>query len=74
MWVSKTLPGVRFCRYADDGVVHCKSKAQAELVLRRIGERLQACGLELHPDKTHIVYCQDVNRRESHPVVQFTFL
>jgi len=74
MWVSKTLSGVRFCRYADDGVVHCKSKAQAELVLRRIGARLQECGLELHPDKTHIVYCQDVNRRESYPVVQFTFL
>lgn len=74
VWVSKMLPGVRFCRYADDGVVHCKSKAQAELVLRRIGERLQQCGLELHPDKTHVVYCQDVNRRESHPVVQFPFL
>lgn len=43
VWVSKMLPGVRFCRYADDGVVHCKSKAQAELVLRRIGERLQEC-------------------------------
>ena len=57
-----------------DGVVHCKSRAQAELVLRRIGERLRECGLELHPDKTHIVYCQDVNRRETHPVVQFTFL
>jgi len=68
------LPSVRFCRYADDGVVHCKSKAQAQLVLRRIGERLRQCGLELHPDKTHIVYCQDVNRREAHPLVQFTFL
>ncbi len=74
VWVSKMLPGVRFCRYADDGVVHCKSKAQSELVLRRISERLQQCGLELHPGKTHVVYCQDVNRRESHPVVQFTFL
>jgi len=52
IWVSKMLPSVRFCRYADDGVVHCKSKAQAELVLRRIGERLRQCGLELHPDKT----------------------
>lgn len=74
VWVSKMLPSVRFCRYADDGVVHCKSKAQAELVLRRIGERLQQCGLELHPDKTHIVYCQDIHRRETHPVAQFTFL
>ena len=74
VWVSKTLPSVRFCRYADDGVVHCKSLAQAELVLRKIGERLRQCGLELHPGKTHIVYCQDINRRGDHPVVQFTFL
>jgi RNA-directed DNA polymerase len=74
MWVSKELPSVRFCRYADDGVVHCKSLAQAQLVLRRIGERLRQCGLELHPGKTHIVYCQDINRQADHPVVQFTFL
>lgn len=74
VWVSRTLPNVRFCRYADDGVVHCKSLAQAELVLRKIDERLQQCGLELHLGKTHIVYCQDINRRGDHPVVQFTFL
>lgn len=74
VWVSKTLPGVRFCRYADDGVVHCKSLAQAELVLRKIGERLRQCGLELHEGKTHIVYCKDVNRRGEHANVQFTFL
>ncbi len=65
---------MRFCRYADDGVVHCKSLAQAKLALDRIGERFRECGLELHPGKTRIVYCRDVNRREAHPDVQFTFL
>ncbi|MCX9158638.1 group II intron reverse transcriptase/maturase, partial [Niveibacterium sp. 24ML] len=74
VWVTRNLRSVRFCRYADDGVVHCKSLAQARLALRRIGERFRACGLELHPGKTRIVYCQDVNRREAHPDVQFTFL
>ena len=73
-WLSKELTSVRFCRYADDGVVHCKSLAQARYALARIGDRLRQCGLELHPDKTHIVYCQDINRRADHPVVQFTFL
>ena len=74
VWVARNLSSVRFCRYADDGVVHCKSLAQAKLALDRIGERFRECGLELHPGKTRIVYCQDVNRRKAHPDVQFTFL
>lgn len=73
-WVSKNLPGVPFCRYADDGVLHCKSKEQAELVMGKIGARFQMCGLELHAKKTQIIYCRDVNRREKHPVTSFTFL
>ncbi|WP_308429120.1 group II intron maturase-specific domain-containing protein, partial [Streptomyces brasiliensis] len=31
-------------------------------------------GLELHPDKTKIVYCKDSNRRSSYEQVAFTFL
>jgi RNA-directed DNA polymerase len=73
-WVSQNLRSVRFCRYADDGVVHCRSLAQAQLALRRIRERLRQCGLELHPEKTRIVYCKDINRRESYPAIEFTFL
>lgn len=74
VWVTRNLTSVRFCRYADDGVVHCKSLAQAKLALRRIGARFGECGLELHPGKTRIVYCKDVNRPVTHPDVQFTFL
>ncbi|POZ62041.1 reverse transcriptase domain-containing protein, partial [Chromobacterium alticapitis] len=74
VWVSKHLPSVRFCRYADDGVVHCKSQRQAQYALNRISERFLQCGLEIHPDKTHIVYCQDINRHGEHSCVQFTFL
>jgi RNA-directed DNA polymerase len=64
----------RFCRYADDAVIHCKSQAQAQFVLRRIDERFRQCGLELHPSKTRIVYCKDINRRQDHPAIEFTFL
>lgn len=32
------------------------------------------CGLELHPSKTRIVYCEDINRRQDHPAIEFTFL
>jgi RNA-directed DNA polymerase len=73
-WVSENLPGVPFCRYADDGVLHCKSKEQVELVMRKITERFEACGLRVNPDKTRIVYCKDVNRKEDYPVTSFTFL
>lgn len=42
-------------RYADDFVVLCRSRVQAEEALRRIGEILGQLGLELHPEKTRIV-------------------
>ena len=74
LWVTRHLPGVRFARYADDAVLHCKSRRQAEYVLDRIRERFQACKLELHPGKTRIVYCKDINRTGDHPDIQFTFL
>jgi RNA-directed DNA polymerase len=39
-------------RYADDGVVLCRSKAQARAALAAVGEILGSLGLRLHPDKT----------------------
>jgi RNA-directed DNA polymerase len=73
-WIRTTLRSVRFCRYADDGVIHCKTEMQARFVLQQIDRRLRECGLELHPDKTRIVYCKDVNRGNAYPTTQFTFL
>jgi RNA-directed DNA polymerase len=73
-WISRHFPGVRFCRYADDGVIHCRSLAQARFILARIDERFRQCGLELHPEKTRIVYCKDAKRQGNFPCVQFTFL
>ncbi len=74
MWMRRELRSVRLCRYADDGVVHCKSEEQARFALRKIGERLRECGLELHPEKTRIAYCQDINRQGAYPTIQFTLL
>lgn len=37
-------------------------------------QRFEACGLELHPDKTQIVYCKDANRKGQYPVRSFDFL
>ena len=73
-WMEQHLSGVRLCRYADDGVIHCRSKRQADWVLAKISTRLAACGLQIHPGKTRIVYCKDVKRREEHEHIEFTFL
>ena len=73
-WIRREMRSVQFCRYADDGVIHCQSEGQARLVLARLAQRLRECGLELHPEKTRIVYCCDVNRQAAHETVQFTFL
>ncbi|WP_231982197.1 group II intron reverse transcriptase/maturase [Mycobacterium sp. E2327] len=42
-------------RYADDGVVLCRSAAQAERALAAVGEILASLGLRAHPDKTKVV-------------------
>ena len=73
-WVSDHLPGIPFCRYADDGVLHCRNEAQAHLVKERLRKRFEECGLMLHPEKTRIIYCKDINRKDDYPVTSFTFL
>jgi RNA-directed DNA polymerase len=73
-WMARNFPGCPFERYADDGVVHCVNKAQAEKVLAAIAKRMEEVGLRLHPDKTRIVYCKDGKRRGNHEHTSFTFL
>jgi RNA-directed DNA polymerase len=74
LWMKRNYPNCPFARYADDAVVHCGHKRQAEQLMRAIAERLMECGLTMHPEKSRIVYCQDSNRTELYPHVQFTFL
>jgi RNA-directed DNA polymerase len=40
----------------------------------KLKQRFRECGLELHPDKTKIVYCKDENRKRIFPLNSFTFL
>jgi RNA-directed DNA polymerase len=74
MWLVREFPVVPFERYADDAILHCKTQAQARVVLDAIIERLAQVGLELNLDKTRIVYCKDSNRKGSHEPLRFTFL
>lgn len=73
-WLEQTHSAVRYVRYADDAVLHCKSKVQADYVLRNLRKRMKQCGLELHPEKTRLVYCKDYRRQEQHESVKFDFL
>lgn len=73
-WLGNHYPNVPWCRYADDGLVHCHSEAQAQQMLKVLTQRFEACGLELHPAKTKIVYCKDGSRRGQYDQTSFDFL
>ena len=73
-WMGRNFPHVKFERYADDVLAHCCSLSQAKRVLESIRIRLKECGLELHPEKTKIVYCKDGDRTGSYENESFDFL
>jgi group II intron reverse transcriptase/maturase len=73
-WMQRQNPQIQFERYADDGICHCRSKAEAEGLRVAIERRFAECGLELNLQKTKIVYCKDSNRRGNYPEQKFDFL
>ena len=73
-WMRTTHPSAPFERYADDAVVHCSSEKHALHLRSEIAKRLKLCKLELHPEKTRIVYCKHDARRQHYEHVQFDFL
>ena len=73
-WMSRNYPDIPFERFADDAVLHCKSQKQAYFIKDKVAERLLQCGLELHPVKTRIVFCQDSDRQLNYKTTRFDFL
>jgi len=73
-WMVTQNPNNPWARYADDGVVHCQTKDEAEQLLARLKTRLATCKLEVHPDKTRIVYCRSDKNTERHEYETFDFL
>jgi RNA-directed DNA polymerase len=73
-WMRQQFPTLPFCRYADDGIVHCVSEKQAKFVKYKLAQRMEEWGLQIHPDKTKIVYCKDQNRRGEYANISFDFL
>jgi len=74
LWMARTHPDLPWCRYADDGLVHCRNEQEAQALKSELQARLAECRLEMHPTKTKIVYCKDKKRKGTYPNVKFDFL
>jgi RNA-directed DNA polymerase len=73
-WVTRNRPQNPWARYADDGLLHCKTEMEAQELLNQLDKRFKKVGLELNKEKTKIVYCKDSNRKCNHTNTEFTFL
>lgn len=73
-WMSKHHANNPFERYADDVIVHCHSLQEAAQLLEQIRQRMEECGLTLHPEKTKIVKCHKWGSGDEHPNKSFDFL
>jgi group II intron reverse transcriptase/maturase len=74
LWMKRQYPQIPFERYADDGICHCRSRAEAEMLRVAMEKRFAECGLELNLQKTRIVYCKEDGRRGNYPEQKFDFL
>ena len=72
LWMTRTHPDLPWCRYADDGLVHCRTEQEAQALKAELQARLAECRLEMHPTKTKIVYCKDGKRKGKYPNVNLT--
>jgi hypothetical protein len=73
LWMARTHPELPWCRYADDGLVHCQTEQEAQAIMAELQARLAECHLEMHPTKTKIVYCKDGSRKGKYPNRSFDF-
>jgi RNA-directed DNA polymerase len=73
-WMVREFPACPFERYADDAVIHCDSEEQARNLWAALAGRLGTLGLELHPEKTKVVFCKDANRSGEAEHDSFDFL
>lgn len=74
IWMRRTNPNVVFERYADDIIIHCESIEQAEALRAAMAKRLRECRLELHPEKTKVVYCDNGQNNGTQEPGEFDFL
>ena len=78
VWLTRNQPNVPWSRYADDGVLHCRSSKQAKFILNQLEQRFSACGLEINRSKSGIVCCANTKQnwagdRRSFDYLGYTF-
>ena len=73
LWMRKNHQSVPFERYADDILVHCRTKQEAEKILNAIKGRLAECKLAVNMQKTRIVCCR-IGKRDEQTQRSFDFL
>lgn len=73
-WMQQQYPDIPFERFADDAICHCATLAQAEQLRAALLQRFADCHLELHRQKTRVIYCKDDDRRGNYPEQSFDFL
>ena len=73
-WMEIHHSDSKFERYADDIVIHVRSRSEAEQLMNKLQVRFESCLLQLHPVKSKIVYCKDRIRQQEYPVYSFDFL
>ena len=74
LWMKRNFPQNQWARFADDAVVHCKTKQEAAVLKEALSTRLEECGLEIHLEKTHIVYVGHNSSLRAQNPHKFTFL
>lgn len=73
-WISKTYPLNFWVRFADDGIVHCRTEKEAKEIMEALKARAKECGLEIHPEKSKIVYCRSDHFNGKYENESFDFL
>ena len=74
MWLKRNFPQAPFERYADDGVILCRTKEEALYIKEKLAHRFEECRPELHPVKTRIIYCKDTDSTKDEELTEFDFL
>lgn len=74
IWMTKEFSRNPWERYADDGIIHCVSENQAQYIMDSLSKRMNKCGLEIHPEKSRIVYCRSDNFKGHYKNESFDFL
>ena len=74
-WMKRKHSEILWARYADDGIIHCKTKEEAETMLREIKKRFEECDLEINLEKSKIVYCgtDKATKNRSFTFLGYTF-